>query len=138
MITIAWISPLTFTLGCLLVASYSSEAAPTNVAASLSVKSAADESEHKADASTPSVKVLQTEATEQLANSSPSQGNRVLRSTAHSELDTQETGFHLPQAYPSAVESDYGYDSGKNAYGKQASDWSLYDQGEFERLVAYI
>jgi hypothetical protein len=46
------------------------------------------------------------------------------------ELDTQETGHYLPQAYPSATESDYGYDSGKNSYGKQASDWSLYDQGE--------
>lgn len=51
------------------------------------------------------------------------------------ELDTQETGY-LPSAYPSATESDYGYDSGKNTYGKQASDWSLYDQGKFnvERL----
>lgn len=45
------------------------------------------------------------------------------------ELDTQETGY-LPSAYPSATESDYGYDSGKNTYGKQASDWSLYDQGK--------
>lgn len=45
-----------------------------------------------------------------------------------SELETQETGY-LPSAYPSATESDYGYDSGKNTYGKQASDWSLYDQG---------
>lgn len=46
------------------------------------------------------------------------------------ELETQETGYHLPPAYPSAHESDYGYDSGKNSYGKQASDWSLYDQGK--------
>lgn len=44
------------------------------------------------------------------------------------ELDTQETGY-LPGGYQSA-DSDYGYDSGKNSYGKQASDWSLYDQGE--------
>ena len=46
------------------------------------------------------------------------------------ELDTQETGHYLPSAYPSATESEYGYDAGKNNYGKQASDWSLYDQGE--------
>jgi hypothetical protein len=46
-----------------------------------------------------------------------------------SELETQETGHYLPSAYPSATESDYGYDAGKNSYGKQASDWSLYDQG---------
>lgn len=44
------------------------------------------------------------------------------------ELDTQETGFGLPGHYNKA-DSDYGYDSGKNTYGKQASDWSLYDQG---------
>lgn len=43
------------------------------------------------------------------------------------ELDTQETGY-LPTGYQS-TDSDYGYDSGKNTYGKQASDWSLYDQG---------
>ena len=47
------------------------------------------------------------------------------------ELDTQETGY-LPAAY-SAADSDYGYDSGKNSYGKQASDWSLYDQGKLSR-----
>lgn len=45
------------------------------------------------------------------------------------ELDTQETGYLQP-AYQ-ATDSDYGYDSGKNTYGKQASDWSLYDQGKF-------
>lgn len=45
------------------------------------------------------------------------------------ELDSQETGY-LPTAYQ-ATDSDYGYDAGKNTYGKQASDWSLYDQGEF-------
>lgn len=45
------------------------------------------------------------------------------------ELDTQETGY-LPGAYQS-TDSGYGYDAGKNSYGKQASDWSLYDQGEF-------
>lgn len=44
------------------------------------------------------------------------------------ELDTQETGY-LPTGYQSA-DSDYGYDAGKNSYGKQASDWSLYDQGK--------
>lgn len=44
------------------------------------------------------------------------------------ELDTQETGHYLPGAYQ-AQDSDYGYDAGKNSYGKQASDWSLYDQG---------
>lgn len=44
------------------------------------------------------------------------------------ELDTQETGY-LPTAYQTA-DSGYGYDAGKNSYGKQASDWSLYDQGE--------
>lgn len=43
------------------------------------------------------------------------------------ELDTQET--FLPGSYNK--DTDYGYDSGKNSYGKQASDWSLYDQGEF-------
>jgi len=45
------------------------------------------------------------------------------------ELDTQETGY-LPPAYQ-ATDSDYGYDAGKNTFGKQASDWSLYDQGKF-------
>lgn len=51
------------------------------------------------------------------------------------ELDTQETGHYLPSAYPSATESEYGYDAGKNNYGKQASDWSLYDQGQFHILI---
>lgn len=48
-------------------------------------------------------------------------------------LESQETaaGYHgLPGGYSSATDSDYGYDSGKNSYGKQASDWSLYDQGK--------
>lgn len=47
-------------------------------------------------------------------------------------LEPQETaGYHSPAGYQSAVtDSDYGYDSGKNSYGKQASDWSLYDQGK--------
>lgn len=47
--------------------------------------------------------------------------------TALELLDSQETGY-LPSAYQ-ATDSDYGYDSGKNTYGKQAADWSLYDQG---------
>lgn len=62
----------------------------------------------------------------------------TLSATEH--LDTQETldYHHLTppvhhhssyQAPATTAESDYGYDSGKNAYGKQASDWSLYDQG---------
>lgn len=49
------------------------------------------------------------------------------------ELEPQETGHFLPDAgYPhtQTADSGYGYDAGKNAYGKQASDWSLYDQGE--------
>lgn len=46
--------------------------------------------------------------------------------TALELLDSQETGY-LPNAYQ--TDSDYGYDSGKNTYGKQAADWSLYDQG---------
>lgn len=45
------------------------------------------------------------------------------------ELDTQETGY-LPSAYDQ-IDSDHGYDAGKNSYGKQASDWSLYDQGKW-------
>lgn len=49
------------------------------------------------------------------------------------ELDTQETGY-LPPAYQTA-DSGYGYDAGKNTYGKQASDWSLYDQGEICIIV---
>lgn len=43
------------------------------------------------------------------------------------ELDSQETGY-LPSVH--SVDSGYGHDSGKNAYGKQASDWSVYDQGK--------
>lgn len=49
-----------------------------------------------------------------------------LKTIEQLELETQETGY-LPAAYK--TDSDYGYDSGKNSYGKQASDWSLYDQG---------
>lgn len=46
------------------------------------------------------------------------------------ELDSQETGY-LPGGYQqSSADSDYGYDAGKNTYGKQASDWSVYDQGK--------
>lgn len=48
------------------------------------------------------------------------------------ELDTQETGY-MPAAYQ-ATDSDYGYDAGKNTYGKQASDWSLYDQGRYSYI----
>lgn len=52
-------------------------------------------------------------------------------SSSSDHLDTQETGYlHNPAPYHTS-DSDYGYDSGKNAYGKQASDWSQYDQGEF-------
>lgn len=55
------------------------------------------------------------------------------------ELDTQETGYlpsvYLPHQEQEAVSSygggGYGGagDAGKSAYAKQASDWSLYDQG---------
>lgn len=52
------------------------------------------------------------------------------------ELDTQETGY-LPPAYQTA-DSGYGYDAGKNTYGKQASDWSLYDQGKCDICLPTI
>lgn len=53
------------------------------------------------------------------------------------ELDTLETGFLHPHLHPDppyplsagTKDSGYDYDSGKNSYGKQASDWTLYDQG---------
>lgn len=50
------------------------------------------------------------------------------------QLETQETGYLPPPAYQS-TDSDYGYDSGKNVYGKQGSDWSLYDQGELKIML---
>lgn len=49
------------------------------------------------------------------------------------ELDTQETGYlGSPDVYQNAgADVDYGYGlANKNSYGKQASDWSLYDQGK--------
>lgn len=69
-------------------------------------------------------------ATAEVAAIAPTKLKRDSRAKVTSlELDTQETGY-LPGGYQSA-DSDYGYDSGKNSYGKQASDWSLYDQGKF-------
>lgn len=47
-------------------------------------------------------------------------------------LETQETGYlhNGPAPYShSPAEGGYNYD--KNAYGKQAADWSLYDQGKW-------
>lgn len=52
------------------------------------------------------------------------------------ELDSQETGHYLPDPGYQSTDSGYGYDSGKNAYGKQASDWSLYDQGKCKPLLS--
>lgn len=49
---------------------------------------------------------------------------------SQAELDSQETGHYLPDPGYQTTDTGYGYDSGKNAYGKQASDWSLYDQGK--------
>lgn len=64
-----------------------------------------------------------------IAQQHPQKLKRDTKSRASElELDTQETGY-LPSAYHTA-DQDYAYDAGKNAYGKQASDWSLYDQGE--------
>lgn len=79
------------------------------------------------------------------ATSAPNNNTKLKRETklsALEHLDSQETFdyHHLPPAPPqvhhssypapaSTAESDYGYDAGKNSYGKQASDWSLYDQG---------
>lgn len=61
---------------------------------------------------------------------------KTTKSSAEDQLDTQETGYLPPPAYHS-TDSDYGYDAGKNVYGKQASDWSLYDQGEFSELISH-
>lgn len=44
-------------------------------------------------------------------------------------LQTQETGYLHGHA-PSYHSPDNGYQYDKNAYGKQAQDWSLYDQGK--------
>lgn len=63
--------------------------------------------------------------------------SRAVKVSGPAELDTQETGY-LPSSYPSATESDYGYDAGKNTYGKQASDWSLYDQGKWLTAMACL
>lgn len=46
------------------------------------------------------------------------------------ELDTEETGYLPHSGGYQKADNDYGYDAGKNTYGKQASDWSLYDQGK--------
>lgn len=70
------------------------------------------------------------------SSSGPGWAPKVIRDVSSSlrgldHLDVQETGYlPHPGGYQS-TDSDYGYDSGKNAYGKQASDWSLYDQGKF-------
>ena len=127
-----------------------SQAAPTVTVASSSSSSPSAVAEAHTDHKAPAgVETLKFEATRQLpaiSNSavtekhehslepeSTSLSQKVKRDSTvkseSSELDTQETGHYLPSAYPSATESEYGYDAGKNNYGKQASDWSLYDQG---------
>lgn len=75
--------------------------------------------------SAPVVATSQLEATKSEALPKLKRDSRA-KVTALELLDSQETGY-LPNAYQ--TDSDYGYDSGKNTYGKQAADWSLYDQG---------
>lgn len=73
------------------------------------------------------------ESSETIAAAPKSKRELPLKTIEQLELESQETGY-LPAAYK--TDSDYGYDSGKNAYGKQASDWSLYDQGRLCNLYA--
>lgn len=81
--------------------------------------------------STDSANVVDPEAPSASGDHVAPVAKRDIKSTVthDDQLDTQETGFLPPPAYHN-TDSDYGYDSGKNSYGKQASDWSLYDQGE--------